>query len=115
MHVCKPGMQLKYSEEHSSRTPAVFGESISNPNADALKIGERGASSMACRHRRHCLDARSPDQTQYGVDIVTHATTKYMMVTAPAWVVRSGSRQLRLMAHAEKFSDSPRRTISTMA
>ncbi len=101
-------------------TKAVFGESISNPALIVLDF-EKFANAAHRHGVPLIVDNTFPTPIncrpfQYGVDIVTHATTKYMDghgSCVGGAIVDSGN--FDWMAHAEKFPDSPLRTTPTMA
>lgn len=101
-------------------TKAVFGESISNPALIVLDF-EKFANAAHRHGVPLIVDNTFPTPVncrpfQYGVDIVTHATTNIWTVTAPAWAVRSWIPATSTGWRMRRNSpDSPRRTTPTMA
>ena len=89
-------------------TKAVFGESISNPALIVLDF-EKFANAAHRHGVPLIVDNTFPTPIncrpfQYGVDIVTHATTKYMDGHGSCVVVAIvDSGNFDWMAHAEKF------------
>ena len=89
-------------------TRAVFGETIANPALDVLDI-ERFAQAAHDHGVPLIVDNTFPTPvfcrpTEWGADIVTHSTTKYMDghgVGVGGAIVDSGN--FDWMAHAEKF------------
>ena len=89
-------------------TRAVFGETIANPALDVLDI-ERFASAAHAHGVPLIVDNTFPTPVfcrpiEWGADIVTHSTTKYMDghgVGVGGAIVDSGN--FDWMAHADKF------------
>ena len=89
-------------------TKAVFGESIANPALTVLDI-EKFASAAHAHGVPLIVDNTFPTPVncrpaQWGADIVTHSTTKYMdghAASLGGCIVDAGS--FNWMAHAEKF------------
>ena len=100
-------------------TKAVFGESISNPALIVLDF-EKFANAAHRHGVPLIVDNTFPTPVncrpfQYGVDIVTHATTKYMdghgsCVAAQSWIPATSTGWLM----RRNSPDSPRRTTPTM-
>lgn len=101
-------------------TKAVFGESISNPALIVLDF-EKFANAAHRHGVPLIVDNTFPTPInrrpfQYGVDIVTHATTKYMDGHGSAWAARSSIPAISTGWPMRRNSRaSPLRTTPTMA
>ena len=114
----KMGVEFTFVDPHCSReeldaafrpnTKAVFGETIANPALTVLDIGKFAEAAHA-HGVPLIVDNTFPTPVncrpiEWGADIVTHSTTKYMdghAATLGGCIVDSG--KFDWMAHAQKF------------